>query len=37
MCRCCSMRSADVDGVGGLMAKEMVKYAVSYDGKNGHI
>ena len=27
----------DGDGLGGLMAKEMVKYAVSDDGKNGHI
>ena len=29
------LRVVDVDGVGGLTAVKMVKYAVSDDGKNG--
>ena len=31
------LRVAGVDGLGGLTAAEMVKYAVSDDGKNGQI
>ena len=31
------LRAVDGDGVGGLTAVKMVKYAVSDDGKNGQI
>ena len=31
------LRVVSVDGSGGLMAVEMVKYAVSDDGKNGQV